>query len=360
MMRSLRGWPLLVALFAAYLAAGLARAQPLPPQPVPVAPAPTVTPGPPAPPPSTELTPPPLAPPPAPWPPAPAGGCLPLDYHDPLPNHDALLDTPTAPRGWFVGAEVSFLKPHVHSSLTGAVPLGSSGDVTVQLPGADLDWIAAARFELGYRFADGIGAVLVSYRTLGTDGRVDVLNFDGQGDNLLLRSHLDMDVFDFDYATPVFSLGRRLDLRARAGVRLADVFFDTQVVGEFVELRSSNHFIGAGPHAGLDLWYRFDVPGLALFARADGALPIGRVHQDYEAAFAFDDGSTVGGSASQGSTRAVPTVSAQLGIGWQPLGTRLRFTVGYEFEYWWGVGHAGDSRADIFDQGGFFRGEFNF
>jgi hypothetical protein len=350
MTRSVRGWPLFIALLAAYLAAGTARAQPLPPQPVPVAPAPTVAPGPSAPPPSTGLTPP---------PPPPPDGAPPLVYHDPLPSQDALLDTPTGPSGWFVGAEVSFLKPHVHSSLTGSVPIGQDF-VTVQLPGANLDWIAAARFELGYRFADGLGAVLVSYRTLGTDGRVDVLNFDGQGDDLLLRSHLDMDVFDFDYATPIFTLGRRLDLRARAGVRLADVFFDTQVVGEFVELRSSNHFIGAGPHAGLDLWYRFDVPGLALFARADGALPIGRVHQDYEAAFALDDGSTVGGSASQGSARAVPTVSAQLGIGWQPLGTRLRFTVGYEFEYWWGVGHASDSRADIFDQGGFLRGEFNF
>jgi hypothetical protein len=345
-----RALPLLLAVVAAHLAAGPAAAQSLPSQPVPVAPPPTVTPGPATPPP-TGLTPPPA--------PSPPDSAAPPVYCDPLPNHDALLDAPTAPPGWFVAAEVSFLKPHVNNSLTGAVSFGSLGADTVQLPGARLDWVGAPRFELGYRFADDCGAVLVSYRTLSTDGRADLLNFDAQGDGFL-RSRLDMDVFDFDYATPTFSPARNVDVRARVGVRLADVFFDSQAVGQVLEQRVSNHFIGAGPHAGLDLWYHCAVPGLALFVRADGALPIGRVRQGFGETILFDDGSVIGSAATQSATRAVPTLNAQIGVGWHPLGTRLRLSAGYEFEYWWDLGHAGASRAELFDHGGFFRAEFNF
>lgn len=349
MNRALRVLPLFVAL----LTAGPAAAQSLPPQPVPVAPPPAATAGPEAPPPPGLTSPPPppvgLTSPPPP----------PLVYHDPLPSHDALLDAPCDTPGWFVGAEVSFLKPHVNSSLSGTVSFGNLGVDTVRLPGAPLDWTVAPRIELGYRFADGWGAVLVSYRALSTDGRAVLLDFDAAGDGWL-HSRLDMDVFDFDYATPKISLGQRLELRGRFGVRLADVFFDSRAQGQFVEQHASNHFLGAGPHAGLDVWYHCNVPGLALFARADGALPVGRVHQDFEEILVFSDGSVAGSAASQGGTRAVPTLNAQLGVSWQPPGTRLRFTTGYEFEYWWDIGHVGGSRAELFDQGGFFRAEFRF
>src|SRR5439155_6537157 len=126
-----------------------------------------------------------------------------------------------------------------NNSLAGSVSFGSLGADTVQLPSARLDWVAAPRFDLGYRFADGLGAVLVSYRTLSTDGRAVLLNFDAAGDGFL-RSRLDMDVFDFDYATPKIPLGQRLELRGRLGVRLADVFFDSQAAGQFMEQRASN------------------------------------------------------------------------------------------------------------------------
>jgi hypothetical protein len=344
MNRAARGLPLFAAVLTACLAGGPARAQSLPPQPIPVAPPPAAEPPPPGP-----IALPPLTPPPP----------APLVYHDPLPSHDGLLDGPTDPPGWFFGVEVSILKPHVNNSLTGSVPFGSLGSDTVQLPTTRLDWVAAPRFELGYRFADGYGGVLVSYRTLNADGRATILDFDALGD-AFLRSRLDMDVFDFDYVTPKCSLWQRLELQGRFGVRLADVFFDSQAVGQALEQRVSNHFIGAGPHAGLDVRYHFDVPGLALFARADAAVPIGRVHQDFEESFLLSDGSVVGSAASQGATRAVPTLGAQLGVSWAPPGTRLRLTTGYEFEYWWDVGHVADSRASLFDQGAFFRAEFRF
>jgi len=348
--RSVRGLPLFIAVALAACLSAPASAQSLPSQPVPVAPPPLlVSPGPAGPPPATELTPPP--------PPLPAPSAL--DVPAPLPNHDTLLDTPTASPGWFGALEVGILNPHLKNNLSGNVPFGDLGSDTVQLPTAGLAWVAAPRFELGYRFSDGYGDVVFSYRTFSTRGHADIPDYDVLGDGLL-TSRLDLDVFDLDWATPTISLGRYADLKACLGVRLADIFFDSQAVGQFLEQGTSNHFIGAGPHAGFDLWYHFNLPGLGLFARIDGALPIGNIHQGFEETFTFNDGSQVGSAATQNGTRLVETVRAQLGIGWAPPGTRLRLTTGYEYEYWWGIGHVGTSRAELFDQGAFFRAEFNF
>jgi hypothetical protein len=342
---------LAAAALAAHLA-GAAPAQSLPPQPVPVAPPPTIAPGPPAPPTSTGLTPPPLTPPP--------DFAPPLVYHDPLPSHDALLEAASAPPGWFAAAEVDVVTPHVTNRLIGNVFFPGAVVDVVHVPGASLDWTVAPRFELGYRFADDCGEVLFSYRNLSTDGRAIVPDYDAPGDDGFLRSRLSLNVFDFDYGGPAISLGRHWDLKWRAGVRLADVYFDTHVFGQFADQGTRNRFTGAGPHAGLDLWYHSDLPGLGVFARVEGALPIGHVGQRFEESFVLEDGSTVGGGGTQGGTRVVPTLNAQLGVGWHPPGTRLRFSTGYQYEQWWNVGHVGDSRGGLFDQGAFFRAEFSF
>lgn len=349
MSRMVRGLPLLTAALTACLAAGPARAQALPPQPIPVAPPAPAGAGPVALPPTTGLTPPPVMTPPPP----------PPVYRDPLPTHDALLDPPSAPPGWFGAVELGILKPHVKNRLIADVSFGDAGIDTVHLPGASLDWVVAPHFELGYRLADGFGELLLSYRYLTSEGHADVVNFDTLGDGVL-RSRLDLNVFDFDYASREIALGARWDMKWRVGVRLADVFFDSRAVGQFLGQRTSNHFIGAGPHAGLDLRYHFSLPGLALFARLEGALPIGRIHQGFEETFVFDDGSASGSATSQGGTQAVPTLNVRVGLGWQPPGTRLRFDVGYQYEQWWYLGHVGDSRGELFDQGAFFRGEFSF
>jgi hypothetical protein len=333
MKRKVRGWPLLVAL----LSGGPALAQSLPPQPVPASP-PTVMPGPEAP-----LTP---APPPI--------------YPGALPSHDDLLEAPTEAAGWLGAVEFGIVKPHVNNSLAGNVSWGVLGTDTVQLPGASLEAAVELRFDLGYRFADGLGGVLFSYKTLSTDGRATLLDFDPLSGDSLLRSRLDLDIFDFDYVTPKWTLGHHLDLQTRLGVRVANVFLDSAAFGQVLEQHVTNHFIGAGPHAGLDAWYRCDVPGLGIFARLDGALPIGSVHQTFEESFADVTGSVIGSASSQSATRVVPTVSAQIGVGWQPIGTHLRFSGGYEFEYWWDIGHVGLSHATLWDQGGFFRVEFRF
>jgi hypothetical protein len=349
MSRVVRGLSLLgaAALAASFVAPALA--QSLPPAPVPVTSQPAVTPGPAAPPPMTPPPPPEFNPPP------PA-------YHEPLPNHDALLEPPSAASGWFGAVEIGILKPHVTGQLSGNVFFSDGSHDPVQLPNASLDWTVAPRFELGYRMAEGCGEFALSYRYLASDGRGDLPQFDQFADNPdgFLRSRLSLDVFDFDYGGPEISLGRNVDLKWRAGVRLADVFFDSRAFGDVTEQRSSNQFIGAGPHAAIDVWYHFHQFGLGVFARVEGALPIGRVRQGFEETFVFNDGSAFGSATTQSGTRVVPTVNAQLGLGWAPPGTRLRLSAGYEYEQWWSLGHVGGSHAGLFDQGAFLRAEFGF
>ncbi len=337
------GWGLfLAAVLTSGLVAGIAGAQGLPPTPVPSA-APT-----------TGLTPPPLTtPPPSPLDVAPPA------YPPPLPSHDTLLDEPTGPCGWFLTLEAGIVSPHLRNGLTSTLNFQGLGTDIVQLPSARLDWVVAPRIEVGYQFADGIGEVALAYRGLSSEGRGDIPNFDALGDGLL-HTRLDMDVLDLDYATPNITMVRGLDLKARLGARLADIFFDAQALGQFAEQRATNQFIGAGPHAGLDLNYHFSVPGLSLFARVDGALVLGHVHQGFDETLTYGDGTIIGSAATQGGSRAVPTFGAQLGIAWQPIGWRTRFVAGYEYEYWWNLGRVGQSCAELFDQGAFFRAEYNF
>ena len=361
MSRLVRGLPLFgAAMLAVYLGVP-ASAQSLPSTPVPVSPPSAPAPGPIAPPlllppsavapgPVTPISPPPITPPPMPA------------YPDPLPNHDNLFDTPSAASGLFGAVEVDIVKPHLTNHVTGNAYFDDGSYDRVQLPTAQLDWTVAPRFELGYRMAEGCGEFVISYRYLDSEGKADLPNYDLFADNPdgQLKTRLSMNVFDYDYGTPEISLGSNFDLKGRIGVRLADIYFDSSAFGEVTWQRTSNEFIGAGPHAALDGWYHLHQFGLGVFARVEGALLIGNVKQHVEESFVFNDGSSFGSFGSQNGTRAVPTVNAQLGLGWAPPGTRLRFSAGYEYEQWWYVGHIGGSRAQLFDQGAFLRGEFSF
>ncbi len=369
MFRAFRGVTLLaLAVVLANLAAGPAGAQPLPPAPVPVlAPVPSSSgPGPSfPPPPRTELMPPPgtgLTPPPATLPPA----GPPVSIGDPTAfpagapvNNDHILDSPLPLPGWFGAIEVDILKPHVRNGLTGTTTFSDGSTDQVGLPGASLSWTASPRFELGYRMEDGCGEFVLGYRYLGSDGKANLPNYDLLGDGQL-KSTLNLNIWDFDYGTRVFSLGSKFDFKWRLGVRVEDVYFDSRAVGQFMEQKVSNRFVGAGPHVGLDMWYHLGFPGLALFARAEGAVVFGSVHQDYEESFTFDDGSVFGGAGTVSGTQTSPMFNVQLGLSWTLPGTHFRLSTGYQYEHWWNIGRLGDSRGDLWDQGFFFRGELNF
>jgi len=228
----------------------------------------------------------------------------------------------------------------------------------VHLPTAELDWTGAPRFELGYRFPQGWVELLLSYRFLVSEGRAVIPNFDF-GDDGFLKSRLDMHVVDLDYGSREFSLDPHWDMKWRVGVRLANVFFDSLAAGFLREESISNHFFGAGPHVGLDFWRTLDIEGLGLFFRLEGSAVVGQISQGFERILG-DDTFTIGGATLVHHTQAVPTLNVQAGLSWVPWHGRTRFALGYEFERWWTIGEAADSRAELTTQGIFFRAELGF
>jgi hypothetical protein len=216
--------------------------------------------------------------------------------------------------------------------------------------------------EIGYRLPEGWGEVLVSYRTLVTEGRAVLAGFDLDGSDGGLKSRLNLNVLDLDYGSPEYCFSLDWHMSWKAGIRLASIYFDSLAEGLFIEERTSNNFLGAGPHVGMDLERSLELPDLGLFARLEGAAVIGQTRQAFEEAFVLDDGSLTGGATTVHHTQTVPVLLVQAGLTWTPCwhGHLSRLKVGYEFQQWWSLGNAADSRAELTAQGIFVRGEFGF
>jgi hypothetical protein len=356
-----RGRVILAAL-AILTGVGRGLAQPLPARPVAVASPQAVSeiPGPPVPPP--ELT---TAPPAA----GPFGatcglpGCPYEDCNGRLLKGDPLLDPPFGGAlGWFGDVEVTVVGPHIKNRVTNAIDLGlGAGPQIIHLPTAELDWTAAPRFEAGYRFGQGFGEVLLSYRFLTTDGSATLAGFDGDG--ALLHSRLNLNVADLDYGSREFSLGPQVDMKWRVGVRVANLFFDSRAVGPFLEERTSDSFIGAGPHAVLDLgWRSPDMPEFALYSRLEGAVGLGKIRENFEQTISAFGVPLVGGALNTKEDQTVPMLHIQAGFSYTPdwADRQLRFVTGYDFESWWALGPRGNNHSAFTGNGVFVRAEFNY
>lgn len=382
-------WIFVGALIALPLPARAQDAPPtLPPAPVPVLPSTPPVNGSERVPPPTAQAPAPQAQPPSPvpgysvpppgtgyYPVPPAGpGYLPLpppppaiyaypETGRPWQRADTWLDRPqTPPPGLLFNLDFDLIGVHLKNRLQAPVVTDNAGTTfLVQLPTADLDWTVSPRFELGYRFAQGCGELLISYRFLTTEGRETLVGFDLDGSDVPLHSQLDLNVVDLDYATPEFSPLPHWNVQGKVGARIATVYFNSLADGFFIEDRTSNNFVGGGPHFGLDAWRMLDWPGFSFFTRLDGAVVIGRVHQSFEESYVTTDGSVTGGATDVHNTQAVPIFSFLAGLSWTPHPYHWsRYSLGYVFEQWWGVGDAGLSRADLTSQGVFVRAEFSF
>jgi hypothetical protein len=278
---------------------------------------------------------------------------------------DPLLDAPPInPQGWFASLEAGLIATHVKNRLTDQVALGGKPFV-FHVPSADLDWTVAPRVELGYNVGHGFGEFLVSYRNLTTDGA----QFTGAEGAAQLNSRVNENVVDLDYANRDLPLGPGWDLRWKAGVRVAGVFFDTrssQGGGSLLQ-RTSNNFVGAGPHAGLELARDLGILGLAFYAQADFASVWAHLHQEFEVENLMPAGpgrtGPIGAADDRRTTQGALPLGAQLGLRWTPPDyTFTRFFVGYQFEQWWQVGRndATGSVGNLTEHGIFFRGEVNF
>jgi hypothetical protein len=279
---------------------------------------------------------------------------------------------PAAPPGWFGSVEFGILFPDVTNGLVAPVSIPQLAFVDpvalslpfltppVRTPTAELDVADAWQLTLGYRLRNGLGALLLGYRGLATQGEAIVRDFDFLGDGFV-RSRLDLNAVTFAYATAENPLGALWGIRWEVGARLATIFFDSQVDGMFLGQKTSNHFVGAGPMAALNVARELPPSGLALYSRVEAAEMLGRVQQrfarrlgDPAAPFGF-------GAAEQDGSQGVPMLGVQAGLSWlsRPDG-RYRLTAGYQFEHYWAVGKLGASHGDVLAQGLFLRAEFNY
>ena len=273
--------------------------------------------------------------------------------------------------GWYFNLEASIVGPHVMNRLYQGVNLSDGGSDYLHLPSADFGGTVAPRFEFGYRFGENLGALLVSYRFLTAEGTINYYDGSTGLPTGSLDSRLDMQTIDFDYATRDWQIGKSWELRGRAGARIGYAYFDSRdnevyFLNDptqpllFDSIKTSNRFFGAGPHAMLELEHRFRSPALSAFARLEGSLLIGQVEQEFQETLVQGSASATG-SVSPRATQAVPVLQTEFGFRWRPTWhDNWDFAVGYTYEQWWSLGSAAGSKAEIWSQGCFLRGEVMF
>jgi hypothetical protein len=304
-------------------------------------------------------------------PPTPPYTCAPLP--GPYFENDPRLDPPWLPQhpGWFAAVDLDIVGPHVKNRLTDMVQVGTRAPDTVSLGSANLDWTAAVRSEVGYRLPSGFGAVSVAYKYLATEGSGTVAGPDGIES---LKSRLDVTVADLNYSSREWSLWPHWGMKWTFGLRLASIYFDSNASEPFAvaaagcgifDTHVSNHYLGGGPHLGLELTRSWQDPGLSFIVRTDAATLLGRVHQHFaeESTLTGPGGQLLCGQSTRSNPQSVPEVNAFLGIGWQPPSyPYFNIAVGYEYEYWWNVGRlsTGSSRGEWSEQGISMRAGFNF
>jgi hypothetical protein len=286
--------------------------------------------------------------------PAPAGqvyGCP--QWERPYFATDPRLDPAELPQpGWLFDVDVGILGSHVVDRVGQfASPLAAPVPFDVSVPMARLDWTVSPRFELGYRLPSGFGEVDVAYRFLSAQGTGSTTDLMAAPDaTAALKSRLDLNLGDLDYASCETSLGACWLMKWRIGLRAADVFFDSQADEPFAAAAApgksgifqrsiSNNFWGIGPHAALELDTRRNPWGLGWVGRLDTGLLFGRVRQG------FGEVATSGSSDSfdLGNPQQVPMLSGFLGLDWRPpYRMSLDVLVGFTAEYWWNVGRLSD------------------
>jgi hypothetical protein len=318
--------------------------------------------------PDPSMTAPPYPPPPYPPPPSPP----PLIPSDQAIERERIFFLSCKERpGWFFNVETSIVGPHVMNRLYQNINLSDGETDSLHLPSADLGGTVAPRFEFGYRFGENAGAVLVSYRFLTAEGTIQYFDPTDGFPTGSLDSLLDLQTIDFDYASRDWHLGSHWDIRGRLGVRIGYAYFDSRDQEVFTpndptlpllfdSIKTSNRFIGAGPHAMLEVEHHFRSPSLSIFAQVEGSLLIGQIQQEFDETLVQGPDSAFG-SISPRATQAVPVLQTEVGFRWRPAWhDNWAFAIGYTYEQWWAVGSAAGSKAEIWSQGAFLRGEFMF
>ena len=189
-----------------------------------------------------------------------------------------------------------------------------------------------------------------------------------------LKSRVDLNVGQIDYLSREMSLWPHCGIKWWLGLRMANLYFDSQATEDFaaaaagsgiVAAHTTDHFLGGGPHYGLELTQHWERTGLAWMLRADGATLLGRVHQDFlEVTTTPGAGGTVlAGETRRSNPQTVPTLNIFLGAVWlPPAWPSLSLSAGYSYEYWWNAGRisTSTSRGEWSQQGIVLRAGLNF
>jgi hypothetical protein len=312
--------------------------------------------------------PPPELPPPTPLAPASPVGPAPTPFLPPAPAGvpvtpppDAGIFAPPSPSlAFFFGTEVQILKPNIVNHVQGPATFPGGPTVNVAVPEASLPWAVSPRFEIGKFLPDNLGFLALSYRFLATSGTAMATAPNGKLGEL--GSQLDFNVVDFDYGLPGHPIAPHWDGLARFGIRLGQAYFDSQLTDAALSTRTTDWFLGAGPHARYDLQRRFDfLPGLAVFGAADGAVLVGQVRQHYYETL-FTPVSAQANGTKRG-TQTVPMLDAQTGLRYTPPSLpTLHFAAGYQYEEWFYLGKAQgtDSSGRLTLNGAFVNVRFDF
>ena len=291
--------------------------------------------------------------------------CTPYeDRNGPLLVGHPLLDGSPATPGTVAALDVGAIVPHIKNGLQAPVTLTNGVVDTVHLPSADLNVQPMPKVELGYRWGEATGELLLSYRFITAENTQGVSSAElpsfAPGGGAVLRSRLNLSVIDGDYASYEPSLGPIWDMKWRVGGRALIFFADSQAADRLLAERTSNHFWGIGPHATLDLRRWIGKSGLALFGRIDSSVPIGRITQSFSETTAATMGTT-----RLAQNEVMLTLAFQAGLAWSPNRcSRFRVTGGYYYEHFWDLGTigvtAGSSHEELWIQGGFIRAEWNY
>jgi hypothetical protein len=279
----------------------------------------------------------------------------------PLPPPVPLQPPPSPTPGWYGSLELLLIYPHLYGTLGGTTTVGGIPQ-SFSVTNPRLDTTGSPQVEIGYRLGDGLGAFAATYRSVVSSGGFNAPNWDPLGEGFV-STRLNMNVLDLDYVSPAYNFMPFWDIAWRVGARGAAVYFDDQIIGQLIDASASNNFIGAGPHATVEVARILDViPGLAITSKLDGGVLVGQVTQSFDTQYNFGPGMVVGGATRFHEAQSVPMLTYQLGLSYTPPGwvNWARFGFGYQFEYWWDVGTAGSSHNDFFGNSIYFRGEINF
>ena len=174
----------------------------------------------------------------------------------------------------------------------------------------------------------------------------------GPGQTIATNAFVHINAFDLDYVRPYLLNRGLVGVRLNAGMRWADVrqHYDSTVFTAAGGVQGNGnfntHFIGYGPHIGLQAQARRSSDSrFSLLARTGGSLLVGGYNVSSGAVF---PGVAAGGQSAN-RTLVVPIYEAELGVAWQPTQS-FTFSAGWLFQAWFDLGVSGGTDGGKFTE----------